>query len=226
VDILISGLGLLVLSPLLVPVLFLVWLQDRHSPFYIAPRAGVDGTTFRMVKVRSMVKGADKTGVESTSASDNRITALGHFIRRYKIDELGQLWNVLMGDMSLVGPRPNTLKSIASYTSEERRLLSVPPGITDFSSIVFSDEGEILKDAKDADAEYDRLIRPWKSELGLLYVDKHSFGLDLKLILLTALAISNKKAALKKLQPILARLGADPILLRVARRENPLQDFV
>lgn len=176
-----------------------------------------------MIKIRSMIVNADKSGVESTSKSDNRITPLGHFIRRWKVDELSQLWNVLKGDMSLVGPRPNTLKETASYSEAERGLLSVRPGITDFSSIVFSDEGDILKDSTDPDADYTRLIRPWKSALGLLYVRNASVYLNLKLIWLTIVAIFGKRAALEKLQPILARYGCDPVVAKVALRDQPLE---
>ncbi len=106
-DIICSFFGLVVLSPLLIPVMMLVFLQDFHSPFYIAPRVGKGGRIFRMVKLRSMVAGADKIGVDSTSADDFRITGIGHFIRKFKLDEFTQLWNVLKGEMSLVGPRPN-----------------------------------------------------------------------------------------------------------------------
>ena len=107
VDILASFFGLLITSPILLPVMFLVWKEDKKSPFYIAPRSGRNGTIFKMVKLRSMVVDADKSGVDSTSGNDMRITPIGHKIRRYKLDELIQLWNVLIGDMSLVGPRPN-----------------------------------------------------------------------------------------------------------------------
>ncbi len=106
-DIVASALGLVVASPALLPALAAIWLQDRFSPFYIAPRVGKDGRPFHMVKLRSMVVGADRNGVVSTSAKDPRITAIGRFIRAYKLDELSQLWNVLVGHMSLVGPRPN-----------------------------------------------------------------------------------------------------------------------
>ena len=145
VDILASFFGLLVVSPILLPVMFLVWKEDRKSPFYIAPRSGRNGTTFKMVKLRSMIVGADKSGVDSTSDNDMRITPIGYKIRRYKLDELIQLWNVLKGDMSLVGPRPNVKPETDLYTNIEKGLLSVRPGITDFSSIVFSDEGDILE---------------------------------------------------------------------------------
>ena len=221
-DILGAGFGLLLASPVLVPVMFLVWRQDRHSPFYVAPRVGQDDRPFRMVKLRSMVINADKTGVDSTGANDNRITAVGQFIRRYKLDELTQLWNVLLGDMSLVGPRPNVKRETDLYTPLERRLLSVKPGITDVSSIVFSDEGDILKDHADPDITYNQLIRPGKSALGLLYIDNQSLWLDIQLCLLTMLAIVSRASALGRLQNVLHRMGAAPDLIELARRDRPL----
>ncbi len=224
-DILASAIGLIVASPVLIPVIVAVWLQDFHSPFYIATRIGKGGKPFRMVKLRSMVVNADKTGVDSTSAKDPRITPVGRFIRRYKLDELSQLWNVLKGDMSLVGPRPQVPRDVALYTNEEQRLLSVKPGITDIASIVFADEGDILKDSADPDLDYNRLIRPWKSRLGLLYIEHQSFLLDLRLIFLTALAIISRKRALSGIQHILDELGADEMLKRVARREEALQPY-
>src|SRR5258706_11897139 len=145
-DVVLSFFGLAAASPVLVPTTIAVWLQDFHSPFYIAPRVGMGGRNFRMVKLRSMVINADRTGVDSTGAADRRITAVGRFIRRYKLDELTQLWNVLLGDMSLVGPRPNVKRETDLYTEVEKGLLAAQPGITDFSSIIFSDEGEILAD--------------------------------------------------------------------------------
>ena len=221
-DILISATGLLALSPILVTVLFLVWLQDYHSPFYVADRVGRGGMPFRMVKIRSMIIRADASGVESTSASDNRITAIGHFIRRWKIDELSQLWNVLKGDMSLVGPRPNTIREVGSYTPAERELLTVKPGITDLSSIVFSDEGEILRNAEDADKAYGELIRPWKSRLGIVYVRHADLLLDLRLIWLTLVAIADKPLALRKLATLLEKLQVDRDIRETATRRLPL----
>jgi lipopolysaccharide/colanic/teichoic acid biosynthesis glycosyltransferase len=180
-----SALGLLLSSPVLLPVMFLVWLQDKHSPFYVASRVGRNELPFKMIKLRSMVINADKSGIDSTAANDNRITAVGQFIRRYKLDELTQLWNVLKGDMSLVGPRPNVKRETDLYTPLEKKLLRVKPGITDISSIVFSDEGDILKDQTDPDIAYNQLIRPGKSLLGLLYIDNQSLVLDLNLCFLT-----------------------------------------
>jgi lipopolysaccharide/colanic/teichoic acid biosynthesis glycosyltransferase len=221
-DIFAALLGLILLAIPLAIILFLVWRQDGHSPFYVADRAGLNGHPFRMVKIRSMVIGADKSGVESTSANDTRITRLGHFIRRWKVDEISQLWNVLKGDMSLVGPRPNTLNEVATYSEFERELLSVLPGITDFSSIVFSDEGEILKNSPDPDADYARLIRPWKGQLGVLYARSASLTLNVWLIWITLLAIANKGRALILLQRLLSRCRCDATLARVARREDRL----
>jgi lipopolysaccharide/colanic/teichoic acid biosynthesis glycosyltransferase len=224
-DVIASAAGLVLLSPLLAIVLLLVWRQDRRSPFYLGLRAGQNGKPFKMVKIRSMTVGADKSGVESTGAADPRITPIGHFVRRWKLDEVTQLWNVLKAEMSLVGPRPNTLKAVAEYSDQEKGLLAARPGITDFSSIVFSDEGDIIKQAANPDAEYDRLIRPWKSRLGLLYVKHQGVMLDLKLIWLTLVAIGGKQRALSALQPILKRCGADAALLEVSRRERSLQEL-
>jgi len=165
---------------------------------------------------------ADKNKVDSTSANDQRITKVGHFIRRYKLDELTQLWNVFIGDMSLVGPRPNVKRETDLYTIEEQRLLSVKPGVTDMSSIVFSDEGDILKDSLNPNLDYNQLIRPWKSRLSLFCIDHSSFILDIRLILLTAVAILKREKALLGIQSILKVLGADEDLYRVAGRSDQL----
>ena len=209
-------------SPVILFFMLLVWLQDGKSPLYMAPRVGRGGRTFRMSKLRSMIAGADKTGVCSTSANDERITALGRVIRRFKLDELTQFANVLAGQMSIVGPRPQVPGDVVLYTEEEKRLLSVKPGITDLSSIVFADEGEILKDSDDPDRDYNRLIRPWKSRLGLLYVDRMSLPLDVKLIGLTALALVSRQSALDGIRQTLEDLGADEDLMKISTRRNRL----
>ncbi len=224
-DMFVSFFGLLFASPVLLPVLFLIWWQDRHSPFYIAPRIGRGGKTFKMVKVRSMVIHADKSGVASTSANDNRITPVGHFVRRFKIDELTQLWNVLIGDMSLVGPRPNVQKDVDLYTPTERHLLDVQPGITDFSSIVFSDEGDILKGSNDPDLRYNQVIRPWKSRLGLFYIEHKSVVLDITLVILTVVAIVSKQNALDGIVKLLTSMKADPKLIDICRRQGELLPY-
>ncbi len=177
---------------------------------------------FNMVKLRSMVVNADSTAVDSTSANDTRITTVGRLIRKYKLDEITQLWNVLKGDMSLVGPRPNVPRGVDVYTEEERRLLSVAPGVTDFSSIIFSDEGEILADKDDPDRAYDQLIRPWKSKLGLFYIDNQNILLDIKIIWWTIIAIISKKTALSNVVKELIKLNAPSDIVQVSRREKDL----
>jgi lipopolysaccharide/colanic/teichoic acid biosynthesis glycosyltransferase len=221
-DFILSLIGLVLASPILLPTIFLVWIQDWHSPFYIAPRVGKNERLFKMLKLRSMIVNADKSGVDSTSSNDKRITGVGRFIRKYKLDELSQLWNVLIGDMSLVGPRPNVKRETDLYTIEEKKLLTVRPGITDFSSIVFSDEGEILKDQEDPDIAYNQLIRPGKSMLGIFYIENRSLLVDLNLILLTAIAIISKENALKGIVSLLKNMKADDIFVQIASREKEL----
>jgi lipopolysaccharide/colanic/teichoic acid biosynthesis glycosyltransferase len=225
VDILASFFGLLITSPILLPVMFLIWKEDKKSPFYIAPRSGRNDMIFKMVKLRSMVVDADKSGVDSTSGNDMRITPIGHKIRRYKLDELIQLWNVLIGDMSLVGPRPNVKSETDLYTDIENGLLLVRPGITDFSSIVFSDEGEILEGKDNPDLAYNQLIRPWKSRLGLVYIENQSFLLDLQLVFYTVVAIISKPKALIWVAKKLSNLDVDADTVRVSKREVNLFPF-
>jgi lipopolysaccharide/colanic/teichoic acid biosynthesis glycosyltransferase len=222
-DISAAAIGLTLLSPLLLVLSIAIWLQDYHSPFYIAPRMGRGEKPFRMVKFRSMVIRADKTGVDSTAGDDPRITSLGKFIRRFKLDEIPQLWNVMKGEMSLVGPRPNVERETVLYTRDEKRLLSVRPGITDLASIVFADEGEILQGSADPDLRYNQVIRPWKSRLGLLYVDApSSVTRDLKVILLTIRGAIDRAAALHGVYRMAAELGADHSLLEIVTRRSPL----
>lgn len=224
-DLVISFVGLLIMSPVLLVFMFLIWLQDFHSPFYIAYRVGRDGKLFNMVKLRSMRINADKTGIDSTAAGDKRITGVGRMIRKFKLDEFSQLWNVLLGQMSLVGPRPNVQRDVDLYTDEERKLLDVKPGITDFSSIVFSDEGDVLAGSEDPDLLYNQIIRPWKSRLGLFYVKHKCLTLDLRLIFLTIITFLSREKALKGVQTILIKLGADKQIIDVVTREHKLQPY-
>lgn len=222
-DVAVAAFGLLVASPLLFLGALAIWLQDLHSPFYVGARTGRGGRPFRMVKFRSMVVRADRTGVDSTAGDDPRITAAGKLVRRFKLDELPQLWNVLLGQMSLVGPRPNVPRETDLYTAQERRLLDARPGITDIASIVFADEGEILRGADDPDLRYHRLIRPWKSRLALLGVEAApSLARDLYLVWLTALSAVDREAALRRCAALVRRLGGDETLARVASRAEPL----
>ena len=224
-DILISFIGLLFFSPILLPVLSMIWSYDKKSPFYIAPRVGKNGRIFKMVKLRSMIVDADKKGIDSTSNSDLRITPIGKKIRKYKLDELTQLWNVLLGEMSLVGPRPNVKIETDFYTISEKKLLSIKPGITDFSSIVFSDEGKILEDKRDPDLAYNQLIRPWKSRLGLIYVNHRSFLLDLEIMIITMISLLSKRKALNLLTKKLQILNVDREIINISKREVELYPY-
>ena len=224
-DILFSFFGFLLLAPILLVFSFLIWFQDYKSPFYVSKRVGLNGNLFNFIKLRSMVVGADSSGVDSTSSNDLRITPIGSTIRKYKIDEIPQLIHVLFGEMSLVGPRPNVTSDVSLYTQKEQELLTIRPGITDFSSIVFSDEGDILQDSSDPDLMYNQLIRPWKSRLGLLYIKERNILLDLKLIFLTVCSIFNRKFALKAISKILTELGASDKLSAVSKRDSKLEAY-
>jgi lipopolysaccharide/colanic/teichoic acid biosynthesis glycosyltransferase len=222
-DIIVAATGLIVLSPLIIALCVLIWLQDYHSPFYVATRIGRRERPFRMVKFRSMVIRADTSGVDSTAGDDPRITSLGRFIRRFKLDEIPQLLNVLAGTMSLVGPRPNVERETVLYTADEKRLLSIRPGITDLSSIVFADEGDILEGSADPDLRYNQIIRPWKSRLGLLYVDaKPNVTRDLRIIWLTVRGAMDRARALDGVSEIARDLGADSRLMEIISRRAPL----
>jgi len=181
--------GLLVLSPLLGVIAVAIRVDSKGSIFYRGTRAGHHGKPFRIFKFRTMVEGADKIGGPSSRADDPRITRIGAFLRRYKLDELPQLINVLKGEMSFVGPRPEVIQEVLLYTKEEKRLLEVRPGITDWASIRFRNEGEILLGSADPHAAYREKIRPEKIQLGLEYVERHSFVTDCKIIVSTLKAI-------------------------------------
>jgi len=221
-DIVAASAGLVLFSPLLLAVMLAIWLEDWRPPFYIAPRAARGGGTFRMIKFRSMIVNADQIGGSSTAVTDRRITRVGRFVRTYKLDELMQLWNVVKGDMSLVGPRPQVPSDANLYTEVERQMLRVRPGITDPASIVFSDEGDILKDSADPDLLYNQIIRPWKSRLSLAYIDHRTFWTDLWLIILTLIAVVDRRTALRTLTSLLCRWGVETLVIRMAAREDCL----
>ena len=224
-DIFTSFFGLLFLSPILLLAIFLVWKEDKRSPFYVTKRLGKNNKLFKMIKLRSMSVDADKSGVVSSSDNDIRITSIGQKIRRYKLDEFIQLWNVLIGDMSLVGPRPNVKDETDLYTDIEKELLSIRPGITDFSSIIFSDEGDILKGKDNPDLIYNQLIRPWKSRLGLIYIKNQSFLLDIKIIIYTMVAFTSKQRALNWITKKLKIMNVDSNVVSISKREVELYPF-
>jgi lipopolysaccharide/colanic/teichoic acid biosynthesis glycosyltransferase len=190
-DVVMSAIGLLLLSPFFL-LLALVIKLDSHGPvFYRGVRVGRHGRQFKIYKFRSMVADAERKGAASTSTTDLRVTRSGRFIRKFKFDEFSQLINVFLGDMSLVGPRPEVQKFVDRYTPEERVILTVRPGITDWSSIKFHNEGEIIEASgiPDADEAYEMLIRPEKLRLQLKYVKERNLWVDIKIVVSTVLTL-------------------------------------
>ncbi len=188
-DIIVSLTGLILLSPALMIIAILIKLEDGGPVFYRGQRVGLNGKEFRIFKFRTMVVNAETLGGPSTAGDDPRITRIGMFIRKYKIDELPQLIDVLRGTMSIVGPRPEVKHYVEMFTEKEKSILNVRPGITDWASIWNSDEGAILAGSPDPEKTYLEKIRPEKIRLQLKYVKERSFRNDIAIILLTFKAI-------------------------------------
>lgn len=190
-DIAVAMVALVVASPVFLLLAVVIKAESSGPVFYRGLRVGRGGRPFRIYKFRSMVQDAEKLGASSTSGTDHRVTRSGRFVRACKLDEFAQLLNVLAGDMSLVGPRPEVQKFVDIYTEEEKAILSVRPGITDWSSIIFHNEGEIIAASgiADADEAYARIIRPTKLRLQLQYVRHRSFWTDLWIIACTIATI-------------------------------------
>lgn len=184
-DIVCSFFGLFASSLLLLCIAALIKMEDGGSVFYRGVRVGRHGKRFNIFKFRTMVVDAEKNGVSSTPYDDPRITRIGHFLRKYKLDELPQLLNVLKGEMSFVGPRPQVQWAVDLYTAEEREVLSVRPGITDYASLRFLNEGKILKGSVDPDKDYMERIHPGKMRLNLEYIRTQSFWRDIKIVFQT-----------------------------------------
>lgn len=184
-DIVASGLGLLVLSPILIIVAIWIKLDSEGPVFYRQVRVGRYNKDFRIFKFRSMRIGSDKGSLVTIGGRDPRVTRSGYFIRKFKIDELPQLINVFIGDMSLVGPRPEVRHYVNYWTPEQMRALDVRPGITDPASIRFRNENELLEKAEDPEKYYIEVIMQEKLKLYLEYVDNASFWYDIKLIFQT-----------------------------------------
>ena len=184
-DFIFSLIGVIILLPLFAVVVLSIKLDSKGPVFYRGLRVGRYGKNFRIYKFRTMVQNAEKLGGSSTPDDDPRLTKMGKFLRNYKLDEAPQLFNVLKGEMSFVGPRPQVPEDVALYTEKEKALLSVLPGITDYASIRFHNEGEILKGSPDPNKAYVEKIRPEKINLGLQYVQTHSLWVDIKIIFLT-----------------------------------------
>ena len=184
------SLGLIiVLLPLAIVVSLWIVFDDFGSPFFVQQRVGLNGRNFGLLKFRSMRKNAEYKGQLTVGMKDNRITRSGYFIRKYKIDELPQLVNVFLGEMSVVGPRPEVPKYVLLYNEEQQNVLSIKPGITDFASIEYVRENELLSASSDPEKTYIEEIMPAKLELNLKYLREQSFLTDMKIILQTIKAI-------------------------------------
>ena len=188
-DIILASMALLVASPLLIAISAAIKLCSSGPVFYRGIRVGKNGNTFRMFKFRTMVTNADRIGGPSTADDDSRITNVGKFLRKHKLDEIPQFINVLLGDMSIVGPRPEVPAYVGLFTDEEKKILTVRPGISDFASIWNCDEGSVLKGSLDPEKTYLEQIRPEKIRLQLKYVKEQSFLTDIRIIFLTLKAI-------------------------------------
>jgi len=184
-DIIFSLFGIFILSPLFLLIPILIKIEDNSTVFYRGTRIGKGGESFKILKFRTMVVNADKIGGPSTADDDSRITRTGRILRKYKLDEIPQLINVLKGEMSFVGPRPEVPFYVNMFTDEEKQILTVKPGITDWASLWDSDEGAILAGSPDPEKTYMEKIRPEKLRLQLQYVKEGSFWVDMTIILKT-----------------------------------------
>lgn len=192
-DFVVSLIGFVLLSPVLILIAVLIRKEDGGSVFYRGQRIGRRGRIFKIFKFRTMVVDAEKRGGSSTADDDPRITRIGRKMRKAKLDELPQLLNVLKGDMSFVGPRPEVKHYVDMYTEDEKAILTVRPGITDWASLWNSDEGAILAGSPDPEKTYMEKIRPEKIRLQLKYVRERSFMTDIKIILLTLKKILSRE---------------------------------
>lgn len=184
-DITASGIGIIILSPILLIIALMIKKESDGPVFFKQIRVGEKGKNFEILKYRTMVVDAEKLGRQITVGNDNRITKIGGFLRKYKLDELPQLINVFKGDMSLVGPRPEVPRYVEMYNEEQRKVLDVKPGITDLASIRYRDENELLGTAEDPDDMYINTIMPDKLALNIEYINKSNIFFDIYIILKT-----------------------------------------
>ncbi len=184
-DICAATIGLIILSPLFVIIALAIVMDSRGGVFYKQIRVGLHNKDFSILKFRTMRPNADKQGLLTVGGRDPRVTRIGYFLRKYKLDEFPQLFNVVIGDMSIVGPRPEVRKYVNRYTEKQKNVLNIRPGITDYASIEYANENELLKHATDPEQTYINQIMPAKLELNLKYVQEKNFTTDLKIIALT-----------------------------------------
>ena len=170
-DIIFSLLGILALSPLFMIISFLIFLDSPGGIIFKQKRVGKKGCDFNLYKFRTMYQGSEKSGLLTVNPDDKKITKIGYYLRKYKMDELPQLFNVLEGDMSIVGPRPEVRKYVNFYNDRQRETLKVKPGITDMASLVYFDENKLLEDKKEPEKYYIERIMPHKAELNMKFID-------------------------------------------------------
>lgn len=210
---------LVIVSPIILIFSFLIYFEDKSNPIYSGKRVGKNFVSFNLFKLRSM-KITKEIGFQSTSVNDSRILKVGRFVRSTKIDELPQILNVLIGNINFVGPRPNVIDEVNKYVQLERRLLDLKPGITDFSSIVFSDEGQILSNSTDPDLDYNLIIRPRKNILALLYFQDRNIFSDIYILVLTILNIFNRRLTLNLIYKYMKKKYRDYDLKFILRDED------
>lgn len=190
-DFILSAVGILILSPVYVLLAILILLDSKGGIFYMQQRVGKNNLDFYIYKFRTMHQGAEKKGLLTVGAKDSRITRVGYFLRKYKLDELPQLLNVLKGDMSFVGPRPEVRRYVALYTPRQMQVLSVKPGITDYASIEYSNENELLAKSSEPEKTYIEEIMPAKLLLNQKYISEQGLLTDLRIIFKTIAKIAS-----------------------------------
>lgn len=188
-DFLVSLFGIIIVSPILLIIAISIKINSKGPILFKQIRVGKDGKKFKILKFRTMTNNTEKKGLQLTVGRDNRITSTGHFLRKYKLDELPQLFNVLKGEMSLVGPRPEVPKYVEMYSEEQSKVLKVKPGITDLASIEYRDENTLIAKSKNPEETYINEIMPKKIELNIEYISRFSIFFDMKLIFDTILSI-------------------------------------
>ncbi len=188
-DIIASVIGLIVLLPLFLIFSVVIVFGSKGGVLYKQIRVGKDNVDFFLLKLRTMFSDSDKKGILTIGLSDSRITKFGKFLRKYKLDELPQLLNILKGEMSLVGPRPEVRKYVNLYNSEQLKVLNVKPGLTDYASIEYIDESDLLAQSNNPEETYIEVIMPAKLKLNFKYIEKQSFGIDLSILAKTFLKI-------------------------------------
>ncbi|HLP14344.1 MAG TPA: sugar transferase [Flavobacteriales bacterium] len=194
-DIFCSFVGLIVLSPFFILISLAIVFTSRGGVFFTQVRVGKNNTNFHLYKFRTMKTGSEKKGQLTVGSRDSRITGIGYFLRKLKLDELPQLINVLIGDMSLVGPRPEVRRYVDLYSNEQKKVLGVRPGITDYASLKYFEESDLLAKSADPEKTYIEIIMPEKLRINLEYIEKASLGEDIRIIFKTIGRIFRRKTA-------------------------------